>query len=132
MKNRGFTLLEVIIYIGLFSVLMSGSVVATYQLLEGGQRNQDAVAIQQEGTFLNRKINWELSQATAVSVSGGNEITIDPGTVVIKGEADEITISRGGAPSVPLSSGAFAVEDVAFAITSLPGDPPAVSVAYCD
>jgi type II secretory pathway pseudopilin PulG len=60
MKNRGFTLIEVVLYIGLFGILVGGVIIAAYQLLEGGDRNQVNILIQEEGTFLNRKINWAL------------------------------------------------------------------------
>ena len=63
--------METMVYIALFGIIMSGAVVGTYNLLEGGRRNIDSTKIEEEGTFLNRKINWALTSATGASVSGG-------------------------------------------------------------
>ncbi len=47
-RKSGFTLVEVVIYIGLFGILMTGGIVATYQLLQGGAHNETAINIQEE------------------------------------------------------------------------------------
>lgn len=99
---RGFTLIETILYIALFAMLMSGAVVAAYNLLEGGNRNKTAIGIQEEGTFINRKIHWALTGASNAVVSGGgNTLTItrpDLGAqspLVIYGNGTTVTIARG-------------------------------------
>jgi prepilin-type N-terminal cleavage/methylation domain-containing protein len=76
MKNKGFTLLETIIYLALFSVLMSGALVAVYTLLQSGTQNLNATSIQAEGTFINRKLSWALSGATAVTAPNTYTIII--------------------------------------------------------
>jgi hypothetical protein len=108
--------METLIYIGLFSILMSGAVVATYNLLEGGNRNIASVGVQEEGTFLNRKINWALAGASAASVFGGTTLTItrpDLGAqspLVITGNGATMTIARGaGGLAIELNSDRFAV-----------------------
>ncbi len=114
--TKGFTILEVLIYIALFSILMSGAVVAAYNLLEGGSRNKTAIGIQEEGTFLNRKINWALTGASSVSTSpDGTVLTItrsDLGSqspLVITGNGTTMTIKRGVGVSTVLNSDRFKV-----------------------
>ncbi len=130
-RSRGFTLMEVIIYLGLFGILMSGAVIATYQLLSSGTNNQIAVAIQEEGTFLNRKINWALSGATTVSAAASSTLVVtkpDLGSqspVTISGDGQSLLISRGTGPAVPLSSAAFKVNAVYFSVTPASGSKPA-------
>ena len=75
-KQQGITLIEVLVYLGLFAVLMSGIITATYTLLQGSRSNENAVAIQEEGTFLMRKINWELTGAASVSTIGANTLIV--------------------------------------------------------
>ncbi len=128
---RGFTLVETMIYIALFGVLIGGAVVSAYQVLSGGAHNQKAVEIQQEGTFINRKINWEIAQADTASVSGG-ALVLEPGHVVFAQSGAHMTIARGasGTP-FPLSSDAFALANTAFVVT--PGTakkPTSVRVAF--
>lgn len=133
--QRGFTLLEVLIYIALFGLLMSGAVVSAFQLLESGQRQDISFAAQQEGTFVNRKLAWALAPATAVSVSGGNKLTIsrpDLGTtLIVDASSTPITFARGTNPAVPLTSSGLTVENTHFVV--LPpanGLPTAVELAY--
>jgi prepilin-type N-terminal cleavage/methylation domain-containing protein len=137
-KNRGFTLMETMIYIALFGIIMSGAVVGTYNLLEGGDRNVASAGVQEEGTFLIRKISWALSGGTAVSISGGGSIltinTIAPGVtspLVISGVGSNMTIARGGGASIVLNSDRFKISNVLFTyIASINGRPPSVSGSF--
>jgi len=115
--------MEVIIYIGLFAILMGGALVATYQLLEGGSRNQTAVSIQEEGTFIYRKINWALSGATDAAVSGTSMLIIQspPGLVsplVFDVDGTNMRLAEGGNSSTVLNSSAFPVNNVVFTVSN--------------
>ncbi len=128
--------MEVIIYIGLFSILMSGSVVAAYQLMGSGSHNELSVSTQEEGTFLNRKINWALTGASAVS-GGGTTLTItrpDLGAqspLVIASSGTNLTLSRGGSAQTVLNSAAFSINNVSFVITPAAfGRPTEVDVNF--
>ncbi|OGI68550.1 hypothetical protein A2738_01575 [Candidatus Nomurabacteria bacterium RIFCSPHIGHO2_01_FULL_42_15] len=83
-NKSGFTLIEVIIYIALFSLLLGTAFVAAYQLIDGSVRLGTKNTIQDEGNFIMRKINWALTG-------------VDPSTVpVISGSACEeiLTIQK--------------------------------------
>ncbi len=121
MRQRAFTLMEVIIYIALFSILMTGGIIATYQLIEGGTHNETAVGIQEEGTFLIRKISWALTGVYTASVSSDGtvlSITKYPGPdfaatdnpITIYASGGTILMQRGGATPVALNSAAFPVQ----------------------
>ena len=140
--GTGFTLVEMLVYLALFSLLMSGTVVGSYNLLEGGSRNKIAVGIQEEGTFLNRKINWALTNASAVSVSsGGTRLTItrpDLGSqspIVIIGTGTKITLKRGASAPIELNSDRYVVTGPAngklFSVQpAASGRPPSVTVSF--
>ena len=137
-SDEGFTLMETMIYIALFGILMSGAVVGAYNLLEGSGRNIAATRIQEEGTFLNRKINWALSGATNASVSGGGStLTItrpDLGAqspLVIFGTGSAVTIARGVGAPTQLNSDRFPVKNVVFTYqASVNGRPPSVAINF--
>ena len=137
-KQKGFTLMETMIYIALFGIILSGAVVGTYNLLEGGDRNILTTGIQEEGTFLNRKVSWALTGATAVSVSGGGTILNitrpDLGAqspLVISGTGSTMTIKRGSGVAVDLNSDRFKIANVNFTyIASVNGRPPSVGTAF--
>ncbi len=110
MNMKGFTLLEVVIYIAIFSILMSGVLLTVYQLLDVGRANLSAVAVQEEGTFVNRKISWALAGATAIDVPDSKTLVItrpDLGAqspIKIQEVDGMMLISRGGAAPVPLTT----------------------------
>ncbi len=129
--------METLIYIALFGILMSGAVVTTYELLEGGDRNQSSFSIQEEGTFLNRKINWALTGASAVTVTGVNTLTItrpDLGLqspLVIVGNGTTITITRGASVAVQLNSDAFTITNVVSSLQPAnQGRPPSITTSF--
>ncbi len=136
MKNRGFTLLETIIYIGLFGILMSGFVAAAYQLLQNGDRNQLAVSVQEEGTFINRKINWALSNATEVTVDGATGALsivrpdlLNQSPIMIAGSGTNLTMARGSAPAAALNAEEMTVSDVQFSVDAPQNGRPAAVTA---
>ena len=71
MKNRGFTLIETVIYLALFGMLMGGAVVAAFNLFESAERQITRAALQNEGSFLMGKIQWAVSGAQAVNLPAG-------------------------------------------------------------
>ena len=141
-SSRGFTLIETIIYIALFAVLMSGAMMGAYNLLEGGGRNKTAIGIQEEGTFMNRKVNWALTGASAVSASAdGTTLTItrpDLGAqspLVIVSNGATMMIARGTSAAVTLNSERFAVANplsgkIFVVQPAAGGKPPAVTVSF--
>ena len=60
---RGFTLIEVIIYLALFSILMAGSLSAAFALCESGGHERTRALVLEEGNFIISKTEWELSYA---------------------------------------------------------------------
>jgi prepilin-type N-terminal cleavage/methylation domain-containing protein len=136
--QKGFTLVEVLIYIVLFGLLMTGAVVSAYQLLQSGEHQSIGVAAQQEGTFINRKLAWALAPATAVSVSGGNVLSITrtdlpsgQSPLVFDGSGTRMTLKRGSGAALPLSSDGLELSNVSFSTTPpANGLPEAVRVSY--
>lgn len=66
MKKRGFTLLEVIIYCALFSILLTSSVVSLYALMSSSEKTTKDTKVIAEAVFINQKLDWLLFSATDV------------------------------------------------------------------
>ncbi len=142
MKNintkKGFTLVETMIYIALFGIVIYGAFVGAYNLLEGGKRNINTAKIEEEGTFINRKINWALTGATNVTVtSGGTKITItrpDLGPqspLVISETGSNMTITRGTGSETELNNDRFHISGTQFVYTAgAGGRPPSISATF--
>lgn len=75
MKNKGFTLIEVVIYIALFSIIITGAFVTAYNLFENTSKLESNSYIQNEGNFVMKKIEWALS-----GISSTTSDVISPST----------------------------------------------------
>ena len=79
MNNRGFSLIETIIYLALFSVIIGGGMVGVYQIVDSNNKNLAATAMEQEANFLLRKINWALTGATDAIAPNSQTLNITKG-----------------------------------------------------
>ena len=100
--NCGFTLIESIIYIGIFSFIMTGSLVAIYSIISSSARNQSKAMANEEGTFLINKIDWALSGTKTASINTNGEIltiekfdTPTDNPIVISITNEKMSIKRG-------------------------------------
>lgn len=78
LNEDGFTLIETLVYLGLFAIIMTGVISVAFATFEGNGRLQTKNLIQEEGDFLLAKINYALTGATSVSqpVSGSPDNTL--------------------------------------------------------
>jgi Tfp pilus assembly protein PilE len=58
--NKGFTLIETIVYLALFALVISGIVTSMYDLYDITGRNQSKALLQEEKDFLSAKIGMTL------------------------------------------------------------------------
>ncbi len=72
MKNRGFTFIETLVYLALFSIMIGGIVIAANSLFESSDRNQTKVMMQEEANYLLGKVNWALSGVASIDLPTAN------------------------------------------------------------
>lgn len=94
--RRGFTLLETVIYLALFSVIVGGLYISVYALAAYAGRNATRAAMQEEAQYIFGKSRWLLATAaTVVSPQSGETgdtlsiVSDDPQTAAL-------TICRAG------------------------------------
>ena len=120
LQNRGFTLIEIVIYLALFSLVLAGFILVTYNLVQGSAQVQSKAVLNEEMAFLLHKIDWALtgaesSQVTVVSPSV-LQIT-KPSLLLIftfDSGAKTLSLQRGLLPIVLLSSASVAVTNLTF------------------
>ncbi|MFM2381986.1 MAG: hypothetical protein RLZZ76_753 [Candidatus Parcubacteria bacterium] len=66
--KQGFTLLETIIYLALFSILLTGVLISSYSFFRGAERMTLYVLQDNEAAFVIRKIGTQLNSASAITV----------------------------------------------------------------
>ena len=71
--NRGFTLIETLVYLALFALMVGGIVACAYVLFASSDRNQTVAMLEEEKNFITSKIQWILGSAhTIQSPSAGS------------------------------------------------------------
>ena len=76
----GFTLIEIIIYMTLFSIMMGSLIVTVFQLIQNTEKMALKNFSQEEINFVFKKIDWAMSDAMNIDypISGtSNELVID-------------------------------------------------------
>lgn len=135
--SRGFTLIETIIYMGLFSLIMSGFLVGVYQILEAHNFTQDKVYTQEEGSFLIHKIDWALAGASVIyepTVNTSGEVlrVKNKGiTYEFRLESEHIQLSRDASAFSDLNGNVVKISGLSFNHTDIdgPGGKPASVIA---
>ncbi len=111
--TTGFTLLELVLYIGLFAVIVSISIVILYQMLQNNDQNRSFLEVEEEANFVARKIQWAVTGATTVSQPPPNQTSSvlsvtkynfgkNPLVFSLSGEA--LALARGASSSITLTS----------------------------
>lgn len=137
MKNqKGFTLIESLIYLALFTLIIGGGMVATYQIVESTNAGANHILLQEEADFLMRKVHWALTGITAVGV-GPNTLSttkIISGTsvqIIITADGTNVTLQRPPVAAVALNSSSISASNLTFAnIPQANGKPQGVNASF--
>ena len=134
LSQAGFTLIETLIYIALFSMCMSGVMGATFELIGSAQKSSGATITQEEGNFVLQKIHWALNGVTtntlpnfAVPYSQSLDVVSNAGThVVIRRNpgARVIEMSENGGAYTALTSDYASTTSLQFHFISGSGGAP--------
>lgn len=65
--TKGFTLIEVIVYLALFSILITGGVMSAYAITGGVEARREAVTVANEAGFVQAKIAWAVENGHPLS-----------------------------------------------------------------
>ena len=133
-KNRGFTLIEVVIYLALFTIIIGGGMVSTYSIIESTNAGSNQVTLQEEANFLLRKVDWALIGASSVSViiSPPTLIVTKTGlpTLLFDLNSSNLRLTRGGASPVILNSSNTKVSNLSFTHITGGGKPDAITTTF--
>lgn len=61
---HGFSLIETLVYLGLVSLLITGTLVSAYAVQESAERYQHLAYLEQEGLFIMRRLSWSIQTGT--------------------------------------------------------------------
>jgi prepilin-type N-terminal cleavage/methylation domain-containing protein len=120
--QKGFTLIEVVIYVALFSFLLGGALVSAYNLIYGSSRTSFKNVVQQEGNFVLRKLNWALTGVSNINtpsaaVPDSDALQVeryDGDTINIRLVDGKIEIGKNSDPFSPLTTDNVKVSSLNF------------------
>lgn len=119
--NKGFTLIEVTVYIGLFVILVGGGILAAYNIIESNVINQSRLVVYDESNFLISKINWEVGGSSQIqnpqpgTPASTLQVTkFDGSSVTIALTGDNLMITRGNTAPVALNNQNVKISNVSF------------------
>lgn len=122
-RVRGFTLMETLIYVALFSVITSFVLVVFYQVIGSANQNRDRIEVDAEANFMMQRMRWAMAgvqtinqpavgaTSTTLSISkydfSQNPIVFDLGS-------RNLRIAKGGGAATPLGSSRVYVSQLIF------------------
>lgn len=138
-RNKGFTLVELIIYVALLAVLLMAAVGLLALVLQSRVRSQVIIEVEQQGDQLLYLINQTIRNSEGVNSPLPNassallslnlvDLAKDPTIFQISGGA--ITIQEGVSTPETLTSSRLVVSDLKFSNYSLNGTPGSLLIEF--
>src|SRR3989344_366792 len=118
-EREGFTLIEVVIYVALLGLFLSGAIGAAFALSESNARTIRNAHIQEEAAFISQKISWALTNATSVDIVAntifitkqeGEDFTVGENPITIYRAGTSLMLERNTREALPLNATALPIE----------------------
>jgi hypothetical protein len=133
-SRAGTTLIEVLVYIALFTLLIGTLLGVAYQTLASAGQVSKNIALAQEGDFILRKIGWALDDASAVTLGPKpSDVLIarfsGPSAIAFSQNGNFIYLNSG-AGAVALNSQNFIASNLVFTKTQTASEPAEIRVSF--
>ena len=117
--KKGFTLIETLLYLGLYTIIIGGMLAAIYGMFQSNAHNETQAMLEEEGDFLVGKINWILSNTLFIQSpkNSGSILTIirsDGTSVSLSSVAENMRIREGSSPAHVLNNSNVSVLNPTF------------------
>ncbi|MDO8443052.1 MAG: hypothetical protein Q7S81_02225 [bacterium] len=130
---KGLTLIETIIYTALVFIIISGSLITVFQVLESNNALYNKIITEQEANFLLRKFSWAVSGASSInlpaagaagSVLSVNKINFSENPLIFDLNASDIRLKRGSNEPVILNNQNVKIKSLIFQRLAAVGNTP--------
>lgn len=131
-RNRGLSLIEGLLYIGLMGVVIGGVIVSLYPIFTNTERLSQRVTEEGEVAFFLQKLSWALDSQTSVSVGSPSSLTVNTaaGSYTFAHSGENISFDDGSGAELLLAS-RVRIENLTFTyIAAQGGVPSAVEVEF--
>jgi prepilin-type N-terminal cleavage/methylation domain-containing protein len=133
-SNSGFTLIESIIYLALFSIVIAGGMIAAYGIIQSSDNGSNHITLQEEANFILRKINWAMTGSNTITV-----ISSPPSLSVTKSglpillfdmSSSDLRLTRGSGSPITLNSSNIKISNLSFVKITGSGKTDAVATSF--
>ena len=135
--NRGFSLVETMIYIGLSAIIVTGMLAGTYPLFVGTERSAARMNTDIESAFLTQKVIWALSTGNSVTYplagATSTSLTVNhpSGNIIFAPSGTGVTMQLGFGTPQELVSSRVPVTNLVFSHQAASGGiPEAITIAF--
>ncbi|EKD96498.1 MAG: hypothetical protein ACD_24C00022G0005 [uncultured bacterium] len=99
--EEGFTLIELILYLGLIAILLSGIIFFTWNVILGGTKSNIQLLVNQNIRFASKRISYEIRNALSINSLSANELCLASSDTVrnptrIYTNGNDLRIAWGG------------------------------------
>src|SRR5579864_3811602 len=105
----GFTLIELILYIGIVTIMMSALIPFAWNIIEGGVKSSTKQEIFTQAQYVANRITFEIRNASGINSVSPNQISLSTATpatnpTIISLTAGVINLQQGSASPIALNS----------------------------
>lgn len=122
-KIKGFTLVEIIIYAALVSLMAEFAIFSMNQIIGNNNLVRSKIEVEEEMNFTLQKINWALSGASAINqpaagatstILSVNKINFSQNPIVFDLNGNNVRLSKGGSGFSELNNQKVSVSRLVF------------------
>jgi len=138
-NNRGFTLVEVLLYVSIVSVLVLVMSIFLFMLLEAKTKAETIWEVNSEGARVMRIITQIVRNAETINVpvpgASGTIMTLamndsSKNPTVFSSSGSNIQIKEGTGATISLTAGKFSISDLVFENLSRTNTPGVVKIMF--
>lgn len=138
-NNSGFTLIELIFYIALFSVFFVSLFLVLNIFYENKTKNSTIIEVEQQGLFISQTISQEIRNAQSIisPTIGDNSLSLSleayenfRNPIVFSLLSEAILLSENGVDIDNLNSSRVIISDLIFINNSIVGDIQSINFSF--
>lgn len=109
MNNKGFTLIELILYVAIVTLLLSALVPFAWNIIEGGAKSATQQEVFSNARYISERIKYEIRNATGINSVSSTQISLitdnaATNPTVISSSSGMLTLKQGSGSPVALNS----------------------------
>jgi prepilin-type N-terminal cleavage/methylation domain-containing protein len=122
-SQKGFTLIELIIYMGLLSIFVTGAVMFSIDVMSSRGKAEASNAVEQNARVILQRIRYEIQNASSINSVSASQISLTTANAatnptIISYANGGVTIQQGSTTPIKLSSNQIRISSMIFSTVS--------------